>query len=110
MQQLELFSSNIEKNLVKKIKYWRRKIRTEEMDISKRERNKRYTQVKLSLLRLKNDEGIDSLSSYREKKKLSRILKIQERLVEITYELHIDSWKKLNGFYEQLDSKLRLVS
>ena len=41
MQQLELFPLNFDHSLVKKIKYWRYKIRKGEKDIFKRERNKR---------------------------------------------------------------------
>ena len=110
MQQLELFSSNIEQSLVKKIKYWRNKIRIDEKNIYRREKNKRQTQIKLSLLRLKNDKGTDSLSSYREKKRLSKIIELQEKLLSITYELYFDSLIQLNNLYYKLNLKLRLVS
>ena len=109
MKQLELFPLNFDKNLEKKIKYMRRKIRNEERKIHRRVRATHRTLRELSSLKMTTSDGLISLCSVRKREKLMSLLKLQDDLNCATYELHIDSCRRLSGLYYQIKSHLRLV-
>ena len=109
MNQLELFPLNFDKNLEKKIKYMLRRIRHEERMIYRREKAMHRTLRNLSALKMTTSDGLISLCSVRKKEKLMRVLKLEERLIDVTWKLYIDSCRRLGGLYYQIKSNLRLV-
>ena len=109
MKQLELFPLNYDKNLEKKIKCMCRKIRNEERKIHRRVRAIHRTLRELPSLEITTNDGLISLCSVRKREKLMSLLKLQDDLIYITYELHIDSCRRLSGLYYQIKSHLRSV-
>lgn len=55
-------------------------------------------------------DGLFALSSYREKKKLLRILELQKKVLSITYKLYLDAQIKRDNLYSKLNSNLRSIS